>query len=61
MADEITDEEATEALTWALCAEAGGAGRGRCDPEYCVCGDEARGVLKELKASGFKIIRAATT
>lgn len=34
-----------EAGGWALCARAGGAGRGKCDPAECSCHNEALDVI----------------
>ena len=50
----------TEALVWALCAAAGGAGPGKCDPDHCACGGEARVAVVALHLAGFKIVRADT-
>lgn len=45
-----------EALTWALCAAAGGAGPGKCDPEHCGCAGETRAAIVALRMSGFNIV-----
>jgi hypothetical protein len=39
-------ERVARAITWALCANAGGAGPGKCDPEHCNCGQEGRAVAR---------------
>jgi membrane-associated PAP2 superfamily phosphatase len=44
------------ALTWALCAAAGGSGPGKCDPDHCVCGGEASAVLVALRMSGWDVV-----
>ena len=46
-----------EALTWAMCAAAGGGGPGKCDPEHCTCGGEARAVIVALRMSGWQIVQ----
>ena len=38
-----SEEDIAEAITWALCAYAGGGGKGKCEPfDNCVCGGEGR-------------------
>jgi hypothetical protein len=47
--------EAEEVVLWALCAATGGEGKGKCDPDHCGCGAEARGILAALNAAGYVI------
>ena len=51
----------TEALTWALCAAAGGGGPGKCDPNTCACGGDARAAVVALHLTGHKIIKVTHT
>lgn len=56
-ASPAVEGELVEALTWAMCAESGGGGKGKCNPDHCACGAEARGVVKELSKAGYTLSR----
>lgn len=43
------------ALVWAMCKEAEGGGKGKCDPDHCACGDMADGTLAALHDAGYVI------
>lgn len=49
-----------KAAAWALCADAKGAGPGKCDHEHCTCGNEGRvvtpAILSALAAAGFVVV-----
>lgn len=53
----MSKAEQCEAITWAICAAADGAGPGKCDPFYCVCGHEGVSVVAALHHAGFDIVR----
>lgn len=57
MVSRVTPQEPVEALTWALCASAGGSGPGKCDPIHCVCNGEARATLFALRSFGWDVIK----
>ena len=60
MPDERSPE--VEALAWALCADGGGAGPGKCDPwKNCVCGAQAASVVAALRMAGFTIVPMTET
>lgn len=51
----LTEAQFAELIVWALCKTADGAGPGLCDPECCICGQDARAVAKDIYDQGYKL------
>lgn len=49
-----TDGDAEAALTWAICASAGGGGENICNPRKC-CGQEANAIMQSLHDRGWTV------
>lgn len=54
----MTEAEFTELCIWTTCESADGAGKGKCDPWHCVCGNEGTFLASKLWPL-FASIRAA--
>lgn len=55
MAD-VSQKQFAELVTWTMCQMASGAGPGKCDPSYCVCGTEGEVVAKSLYDRGYVLV-----
>ena len=54
----MTEAEFIELCIWTTCESASGAGKGKCDPWHCVCGNEGTFLASKLWPI-FAAIRAA--
>ena len=54
----MTEAEFIELCIWTTCESASGAGKGKCDPWHCVCGNEGTFLASKLWPL-FASIRAA--
>lgn len=51
----LSESTFAELVTWAMCEMADGEGPGKCDPDHCVCGGEARFIARKLYSQGYKM------